>query len=88
MKNWIKNLVNDDVAIVLGIVNLLLVLVAACVAKGFVGDDVSSFAGCAFLVGFVAVVFEWIFCQKSDKAPAGAIIGVLLATVFAYVLGV
>lgn len=87
MKNWIKNLFDDDVAIVLGIVNLLLVLITACIVKAFSGD-VSTFAGCAFLVGFVAVVFEWIFCAKTEKAPAGATIGVLIATVFAYILGV
>ena len=84
---WIKKLLDDDIAFVLAVVNMVLVLMAALVVKIF-SHDVHVFAGCAFIAGFVATVFEWIFCRKSDTAPAGACIGMMLGVLFVYFLGV
>ena len=87
MKKWFKNFATDNIAACLGTVNVFIVLIAALLTKAF-NSDVSIFTGVAFLVGFVALVVEWIAFRKSDTAPAGACIGFLAGVLFTYLLGV
>lgn len=82
MKNF-----KEKLAEAVGVVNMVLVLVAALVTKAFY-NDVSIFTGVAFLVGFVVLVVEWIVFRRDDTVPMRACTGFLAGVLFTYLLGV
>lgn len=85
---WLKKLVDDDLTVVACLLCFFIAEVVALVTKIFNGD-VSVFAGYGFVASAVAMVAIWISTyKKSETAGFGATIGVLLGTVFTYLLGV
>lgn len=85
---WINELKEDVYGLVFALLNVLLVEIVALVIKCF-NDDVSIYAGGAFVAGFIAIIIEIATTfRKSETAGHGAIIGVLSGTIFTYLLSI
>ncbi len=82
---WIARLVGNK-GFWLFVLNVFVIELVAMVAKAFTGD-VSVFAGCGFVAGFVALIVEWCILWKEEDVPLWCVAGTMAGAVAVYVLG-
>ena len=87
MKKLFENLTDGSVYAILCVLNYVVVLTTALITKAF-NNEVSTFAGVGFLVGFLAMCVELATVgNKRENAPMWCVVGVIVGSVYAYLLG-
>lgn len=73
-----KEFFKKNIAVVVGIVNVILCLVTGWLVGG---DEMSLRGGVAFLAGFIAMVVEWLVFRRDEWVPTAAIVGLFVGVV-------